>query len=566
MTIQLKEIFLNFQSTTEDQITYQASNTSQDIKNQKSDKDKSTSTTFHPRSSTSLGKPAHANFDNHEITEINFEDTKATRKKMRIVVSKFLETQKSLGYNSKYLDTIERNLIISKKFDLLILMSGNLYYQGKHVSSYKLSENEKSITLTLFDDTKIQLDSSLLKQDSSVETNVPDRLLWSHDIFLNNQQESPSQLLYNPFQQGLAIYFAKQDSSIQIASPVSITKSVSGLLELPENYLDRILFLKRPSNKETEIPPGVLAEIDLEEEGNEVFVTEKYSYFHQIAYTFHVEGVTIEIRIPFSNKLYQKGRHRFTEQDILRVLHTSLQLIPKSFLPKHMIFTLMPCTLKDNTLAFVHDINHVVFGNVKSAKKTDWFKEILLSTLQHEMAHIFHNDNRNISTLIYRCMMLDGWTMEYGEQSIIEYFAVLAEYFFEFPEKRHLFPHGYRLLYTLIKMRENNIHWNDEIAHNELIRLQTGQSLSIKDTNTDEEIKNENSSIDFLSEKIFENQHSPKIFAPQFTFVSQRERKKTNSTRLFQNKTHFSTRPIRNFNVTATPLFHTQHLSKFLHV
>lgn len=325
---------------------------------------------------------------------------------------------------------------LAEEFDLMILDSGNLYHEGKLVLPAGVSAQG---TLYGF---------------SSDGRNVAIARGGKPDVGTPAKRKGP-------------------------ATPLETADSLGGLLDLPETYLSDLAYAPPPANGHAKgrwHPRSV--EIDMEALGEHELVKARNVVFAMHAYAVKIGASELRIAIPDpddeeNGRLAKSGYYCPTKEDLPELVEAVRQTLPLSLLPKKLKLDFLPLKLKA-TQAVTTEGAEVLFSSLKTRAFKDWLARTVLTALQHESVHVLHDGHAGIVSLVRRAMALDGWTMVYGDSSGDEYLAVLAENFFDHPQNRHRFPNGYRLFYTLLKMRESGVSWSGKKSAAELDALVAG--------------------------------------------------------------------------------------------
>lgn len=383
-------------------------------------------------------------------------------------------------------------LNIAQNFDLLLLESGNLYYRNQLIHVIGLSEDGQYLKVIL-DKAHKPLDIPLPKNGSRrdpKEIAIPEeslkrelRMAKLHpdDPFLFSFRERLASKVYGhggTFYNGNML-MKGSDGIYHVPSSEDVYQSMSGLLELPEDYLAALSRHESSEIRNVEFKKLKPVTYDLEKRGFELAHVniKKFSKLRMVPYEVVVHGQKMEIFIPapgskLTKTLRALGYYVATEEDLPKIveyyLTHSQSVTTLGFMPERRNIFIMPGLLKrqnDNggILGFYtwKEEDLVISSEVVGVENNfeKWAAIRLFNTARHEIAHSIKRGNPWITSLIYRAMALDGFSMDYGKTSVEEYFAVLAQHFFDHPIHRRRFPNGYRMLYTLIKLREEGVTW-----------------------------------------------------------------------------------------------------------
>lgn len=435
----------------------------------------------HFRMSRFWGNPEGSEYFLYALAGMTVDDSQESRTRQFERMQKRIDAIDPQGKSGMYRDWLYERLELARKFDLTLFDSGVLHYQNRLLTHWKIEDGGKTLNVVDVDGNEFNLRdtrrTSLIDTDRVSLSRMSSAL--SHMIYLNDE---PMRFGYRSLKEGAAIYVggASEKDFERFAGIGEIGETLDPLHQLPNDYLDHLTYLEEQSVR---ISKPKWEMYDVEEEGDHDNFSDDVSVMDMKVYSVKLGSSRIKIRIPlvddeFIHEYSLQGHYIPSEEDVAEVVRCVQRLVPTAVLPSQLKLTFTPFILNDDGYAFISGKRNVVFGTIKGTDRNMWIREILLKTMLHELTHVFHDDNELISSLLYRCMMMDGWTMEYGNTNLAEYFAVLAENFYDHRERRIVFPNGYRLLYTLLKMRESGMKWTEYRHPPALVALATNAPLS----------------------------------------------------------------------------------------
>lgn len=428
----------------------------------------------HHRMSRYWGNPNGSDYYLYALEGLSVQDSAEARRLQRDRFRHKLDIVSRSQTNSEHLSFLKSRLEIADQYDLSILDSGVLHHGNRLLTQWSLADDGTALSAVDIHGDEFHLRKN--RKNSESTSNLLDlsdlSLNLSHRTYL---QSEPVQFGYQNLETGAAIFLGSENGFERLASLYEVGQTLDMLLQLPENYLEHLEYLE---NEHVRIPKSRIEYCDFIEENIEDYFPKSLEGLSLKAFSFTLGNCRLKIRIPVDpegdmTKSKRRSSYRPTSDDIKDIVNIIQKLVPVALLPPKLTLTFSDTVMRDRVYAFIAGRRHVIFSSVKPADRTVWMKNIILKTILHELTHVFHDENKLVTGLLYRCMMMDGWTMEYGDTNLTEYFAVLAENFYDHPERRVLFPNGYRLMYTLLKMRESGVRWSEDRQDRALIDIAT---------------------------------------------------------------------------------------------
>ncbi|MBF0106618.1 MAG: hypothetical protein HQM16_14990 [Deltaproteobacteria bacterium] len=373
-------------------------------------------------------------------------------------------------------------LDIARDFDLLILDSGLLFYNDKRVHPLEYSADKKALTVIDNDGDIFEIlrdrprTGSYTKPLALSEANIEAKseMLATHpdDTFRYVWLADGKDAYGGSYANGTLLLKDSVTGLYRRPTAFEIVDSMKGMVDLPPDYLSPQHMLPAvgrdiesiKSLSDLTYQKGKPIEIDLSDYGhgfNEV----SNKKIKMVPYFVEVEGVRLELYLPSpesqtAKALAKKGYYVAAEKDLHKIVKYYLHVARKGYMPFRPNLYLMPGMMDDILGFYRFDDESMFISSRKASGFEDWAARMFFTTVRHEMGHAIHRINPWISSLLYRCMALDGVTMDYGHTNINEYWAVLVQNFFDHPQNRYRFPNGYKLIYNLIKLREMGIMWD----------------------------------------------------------------------------------------------------------
>lgn len=435
---------------------------------------------------TFLEKPKGVEGELKALTMTPLRNEPDSRAEQRTRVKRLWEelpkTDQKAAVHQRFL---ARQLELAEKFDLLILDSGNLYHGAELLWALRSSKDGETLYANCGRDKTRRVAIARDPRSEAPKTRSPrlarSFLDWSHEVYLKSG--GTAFFHYNANFKSAAVYVsATQRGSKRTATAMELADSLSGLDALPRDYLSRVSFVRPGDLERLKIPLPQDAFVDLRDNANIDPGKKHASPLVLLAsYSFTVCGRRITLQIPrpqdgVTKRRVKRGYFVPAEKDLKKILAIVLRLTPKVLWADELVLSFLPYDLGEFLAYTKWPANHIVFsGAANACGFGKWLRNVVVASLHHELGHLFHMYSEPISALLYRCLLLDGWTTEYGSTDIYEYFAVLVENYFYAPQNRFKFPNGYRLVHTLIALREAGVHWQGgEDAAPELWRLNRG--------------------------------------------------------------------------------------------
>lgn len=386
--------------------------------------------------------------------------------------------------SSSFKHYLGQQLGFAEDFDLLILDSGFLFLGDKKVHPLDVSDDGKSLRVIDGDGEvfliprerveesafkrSLELTEDNLKtkkQMAPVHADDPFRFVW---LGPNRSADGGS------FRSGTILLKDAATNLYRRAAPVEIAKSMNGLLELPREYLDADELLPIVERELVDLietaedfvaTKGEPFELDLGALGHGLEDTDNRK-LKMVPYYVEVDGAKMEFMIPSPDSntaqvLANQGYYVATEEDLPKIVKYYLTVARLGFFPDRPNLYLLPGMISDGILGFyLFKDESMMISSRKAKKFEEWAARMFFNTIRHEMAHAIHRINPWVTSLIYRAMALDAVSMDYGNTSVNEYWSVLVQNFFDHPQNRYRFPNGYKLVYTLFKLRELGVRWD----------------------------------------------------------------------------------------------------------
>lgn len=412
-------------------------------------------------------------------THAPFSDTTAARAEQRDRIRGMIAGD---AMNEGFRQFLGYQLGLAENFDLLLLESGGLYYNNKLVHSIGVAEDGAELrALVQYSHRIVSIPSAGAVRRAGPKPVVlkPEDL--AKDLRMApHHPEDPFLFTFQERVRGNGgtwdesnMLIRGEDGSYRVPSASQVYDSMKGLLTLPQDYLDAMLPNDAVEMDGLNWTKGEPVAYELAEKGfglNGIDLDE-FPKFKMIPYVVKIGNVSLEVYLPqpgskLAKNLRDKGYYVATEEDLPKIVKYYLQVTKKGFVPTRANIYLMPGLMEKGDggiLGFytwkTEDlvISSEVVGSENSFEK--WAAIRLFNTARHEIAHSVKRGNPWITSLMYRAMALDGFTMDYGNTHLEEYFAVLTQHYFDHPIHRRRFPNGYRLLYTLIKLKEAGVSW-----------------------------------------------------------------------------------------------------------
>lgn len=366
-------------------------------------------------------------------------------------------------------------LRLAREFDLLILESGALFHQGQRVYP-TWNKNQERIIL----DAKGQIFSlGTSIDDSAIPLQLSEESLNTKLALFDYQEEDPFRFFWlSASAGGHGASFAETGMLIRGAEthlyrkprPSEVADSLRGLLKLPENYLERLDFQLDPSFFETssqniEIVSREPEQVDLSEQGYH-FAGVPYHKVTMVPYLVQIEDLSFEVYLPAQNShtsqvLGKDGFYIPKPEDLPQIARYYYAITRQGYYTDYPRIILLPGKVSEGTEGYyMFDSENIYVSSQKADHFDQWAGKVFFDVIRHELAHAFHRINPWISSMALRTLALDGMTMQYGDTNVDEYWAVLVQNFFDHPQNRYRFPNGYRLIYTLLKLKEMGLSWD----------------------------------------------------------------------------------------------------------
>lgn len=381
-------------------------------------------------------------------------------------------------------------LRLADAYDLLIMDSGSLYLDDIRVQP--LEESKDALVLHAADpEGKIRE----IRKDRTGDNPFAQPLVISEKDFAPHREmfdthpadrfrylwtgktDSP-EFDIGTFDNGMMLIRDGETRRYRRPAPTEVADSLAGLLTLPANYLDQFQPLSSVNPGSFQSPTeytyekGTAISFNSAKRGYQfapVMEGVSYKTVQMIPYHIKTSDFTLDLCLPDKNSytariMVKNGYYAAGEEDIPQILKYYSLLARRGYLPDHTKLYLLPGMLlaDDTTILGYFDLKDesIVLSSVKVKTIDELIAATFFYTLRHEMAHAIHRNNPWISSMVYRCMALDGFNTHLGATNINEYWAYLVQNFFDHPQNRYRFPNGYRLVYTLIKLREQGVVWD----------------------------------------------------------------------------------------------------------
>lgn len=458
-------------------------------------------------------------------------DTAASREEQRRHIVQMLAGD---GIGEGLRQYLGYQFVLAENFDLMLLESGMLYYNNNLVHVINVSEDGNYLRV-IADDTRKIIDIPQAKMGPRADPKafeIDKKFLEGEVKMAPHHDDDPFLFTFRDLKKDRVVgnggtfgngnmLMRGANGLYSVPTPAAVRDSMAGLLPLPLDYLSQILPNKIPDDGKitwTQKPPVVY---DLEKHG---FGLEGVDFkdhppLKMIRYDVQIGDFTLEVYLPqphsqLCKTLRKLGYYVAGEEDLGKIVKYYLAVTKEGFRPTRANIFLMPglvtraekgshekrrdghdhvedgfspLTQQDGGILGFYTwktedlvISSDVVGADNSFER--WAAVRLFNTARHEIAHSIKRGNPWITSLTYRAMALDGFSMDYGKTHLEEYFAVLAQHFFDHPIHAKRFPNGYRLLYTLIKLKEAGVSW-DGPNHNQ--RLDDPTDLPVRERNID---------------------------------------------------------------------------------
>lgn len=416
-------------------------------------------------------------------THSPFADTSAARQAQRERLRGIISGD---SLNEGFRQYMGYQIDLAENYDLFLLESGSLYYGGKMVHAVGPTEdgdlrvivdyNKKIVDIphvdrrTRSDGAPLALSPENIAKDVLMAPTHPDDpFLFTFKNRVRNRIDGNG----GSFDNGNMLLRGK-DGLYHVPTAAQVYDSMKGLLPLPRDYLAALL--PNPPADESSVSwikkGEIFYDLKAHEFGLNEINLEEFPKLKMVRYAVKVGESEIEVYLPKANsklsrELRKHGYYVASEADLTQLAKYYLAVTRKGFMPERANIYIMPglLTREDGGILGFYTwktedlvISSDIVGPGNDFKK--WAAIRLFNTARHEIAHSIKRGNPWITSLMYRAMALDGFTMDYGNTHLEEYFAVLYQHFFDHPIHRRRFPNGYRLLYNLIKMKEAGIRWD----------------------------------------------------------------------------------------------------------
>lgn len=422
-------------------------------------------------------------------------DSVESRREMRGWVGEMLDKD---YFSASFKEYLGQQLDLAAHFDLLILEGGHLYYNNWLIRNPKISEDGKTL-LAILDKNNQMIEIERPKEGERLDSKNP--VLLSEERMKQKYRMAP----HHPDDPFLTVYRNRkkirrnggsfingnilmkvvQDDQtfFKVPTGLEIIQSMAGLQDLPMDYLERLI----PNFDE-----------DVEElEAQAVVTKDKKSTFYNLGakkfkldmgdygkqfrrikfdrYHVDINGYQLTVYIPVINEKAKKaleaeGYFIASEEQVAKIAAYYVRATTKGFSPDNKNIYIMPSMLsrkesRGGILGFyTFKSEDLVISSIKGGSPETAFKKWiairLFNTVRHEIGHAVKRANPWITSLLYRAMILDQFTVDYGNTDVEEYFSVVLQNFFDHKINGDRLRNGYKVLYNLIKLRELGVRWD----------------------------------------------------------------------------------------------------------